>query len=115
MRATTTLSAGCSRMVSGAMLVPPKKALGRTAAANRARINAGADQRAQRALSFVLAQRGALARGAEHGNARATVGPRLASVRDQARQVDRPVFGEGRGEGDGKIEAIGAERQVRFP
>ena len=37
------------------------------------------------------------------------------AVRHQARQVDRPVFGEGRGEGDGKTEAVRAERQVRFP
>jgi hypothetical protein len=27
-------------------------------------------------------------------------------MRHQARQIDRPVLGEGRGEGDGKTEAI---------
>jgi hypothetical protein len=36
-------------------------------------------------------------------------------MRHQARQIDRPVLGEGRGEGDGKTEAIRAERQVRSP
>ena len=80
-----------------------------------ARIDRRTDQGAQRALAVVLPQRGALARGAEDRDAGATVGQRLAGVRHQARQVDRPVFGKGRGEGDGKTEAVRAERQVRFP
>ena len=50
-------------------------------------------------------------------DAGAAVGQRLAGVRQQARQVDCTIFGEGRGEGDGD-PAIkgkrGKEKRARF-
>jgi hypothetical protein len=75
-----------------------------------ARVDAGADQGAQRALAFVETKRGALARRAEHGQAVAAVGQRLAAVRRQPRQVDRSVLSERRSESDGKTEARTAKR-----
>jgi hypothetical protein len=73
-------------------------------------IDAGAQQSAQRALALIETKRGALARRAEHGQAIAAVGQRLAAVRHQPQQVDRSVLGERRGESDGETEARTAKR-----
>src|SRR5688500_9857834 len=73
-------------------------------------IDAGADQSAQCPLALVQAERCALAGRAEHGEAVAAVGQRLQTVGDEAWQVDRTVFGERRGESDGKTETVGAQR-----